>query len=57
MKKSIGIILIIGIVLTLVLLIGILPSVSDYQAMQTSELFQSISMMGELHMVPEAAEL
>lgn len=32
MKKSIGIILIIGIVLTLVLLIGILPSVSDYQA-------------------------
>ena len=32
MKKSIGIILIIGIVLTLALLIGILPSVSDYQA-------------------------
>lgn len=32
MKKSIGIILIIGIVLTLALLIGILPSVTDYQA-------------------------
>ena len=32
MKKRSGIILIIGIVLTLVLLIGILPSVSDYQA-------------------------
>ena len=32
MKKNIGIILIIGIVFILALLIGILPSVTDYQA-------------------------